>query len=204
MPEIVMRFPEGRYEGEVDDKKIPNGQGCLEFPGNDEMERQSYEGDFVDKKAHGKGVMRWRQGDKYDGDWENGLRHGVGNYISKESGAKYDGQYENDLKHGQGKYTYGNGDVYKGEWKAGKRHGTGIYTYKETGGQYSGEWVDGVKQGKGSYLYASGDVFEGNYENNQRHGPGTLKKTDGEVREENWKEDKLVSYNTIKEKDQGK
>ena len=85
-----MRFPEGRYEGEVDDKKIPNGQGCLEFPGNDEMERQSYEGDFVDKKAHGKGVMRWRQGDKYDGDWENGLRHGVGNYISKVwSGADF-------------------------------------------------------------------------------------------------------------------
>ena len=33
MPEVVLRFPEGRYEGEVDDKKVPNGQGCLEFPG---------------------------------------------------------------------------------------------------------------------------------------------------------------------------
>ena len=35
MPEVVLRFPEGRYEGEVDDKKVPNGQGCLEFPGKD-------------------------------------------------------------------------------------------------------------------------------------------------------------------------
>ena len=63
MPEAVLRFPEGRFEGEVDDKQIPNGEGCLEFPGNDEKERQSYDGDFKDKKAHGKGLMRWRQGD---------------------------------------------------------------------------------------------------------------------------------------------
>jgi len=26
MPEAVLRFPEGRFEGEVDDKQIPNGE----------------------------------------------------------------------------------------------------------------------------------------------------------------------------------
>ena len=83
MPEVVLRFPEGRYEGEVDDKKVPNGQGCLEFPGNDDMERQIYEGDFKDKMAHGKGLMRWRNGDKYEGEFLNGLRHGKGTYFSK-------------------------------------------------------------------------------------------------------------------------
>ena len=86
MPEAVLRFPEGRFEGEVDDKQIPNGEGCLEFPGNDEKERQSYDGDFKDKKAHGKGLMRWRQGDKYEGEFKEGLRHGKGTYISKVSG----------------------------------------------------------------------------------------------------------------------
>jgi hypothetical protein len=44
MPEVVLRFPEGRYEGEVDGNNIPDGQGLLEFPGNDELERQLYEG----------------------------------------------------------------------------------------------------------------------------------------------------------------
>ena len=83
MPEVVLRFPEGRYEGEVDEKKVPNGQGCLEFPGNDDMERQIYEGDFKDKMAHGKGLMRWRNGDKYEGEFLNGLRHGKGTYFSK-------------------------------------------------------------------------------------------------------------------------
>ena len=88
MPEAVLRFPEGRFEGEVDDKQIPNGEGCLEFPGNDEKERQSYDGDFKDKKAHGKGLMRWRQGDKYEGEFKEGLRHGKGTYISKVSQEK--------------------------------------------------------------------------------------------------------------------
>merc|ERR1712141_341422 len=154
MPEVVLRFPEGRYEGEVDDNKAPNGQGCLEFPGNDELERQIYEGQFKDKKAHGKGLMRWRQGDKYDGEFENGLRHGKGIYNIKETGAKYEGEYVNDLKEGQGKYTYGNGDIYKGT-----------------------------------------------YVNNLRNGPGFKKQVDGEHREENWKEDKLVNFNVVKEKD---
>ena len=85
MPEVVLRFPEGRYEGCVDDSNAPNGQGCLEFPGNDELERQIYEGEFRDKKAHGSGLMRWRQGDKYEGEFCNGLRHGKGAYFSKVS-----------------------------------------------------------------------------------------------------------------------
>ena len=69
---------------------------------------------------------------------------------------------------------------------------------------YEGEWVEGVKQGKGTYIFGNGDTFEGIYENNKRHGAGFLKKTDGEHREENWKEDKLVNFNVVKEKDKDK
>ena len=63
----------------------PDGEGSLEYPGNDEFLRQIYEGQFVNKKAHGKGTMRWNQGDKYEGDWKEGLRHGKGEYWSKVS-----------------------------------------------------------------------------------------------------------------------
>ena len=31
----------------------------------------------------GKGLMKWRQGDKYDGEFKEGLRHGKGVYTSK-------------------------------------------------------------------------------------------------------------------------
>ena len=86
MPETkVLRFKEGRYEGEVNKAGDPEGEGTLEYPGNDEFLRQIYEGQFVNKKAHGKGTMRWNQGDKYEGDWKDGLRHGKGEYWSKVS-----------------------------------------------------------------------------------------------------------------------
>ncbi len=56
MPEEkVVKFPEGRYEGEVNDQGLPEGEGCFEFPGNDKQERQIYEGFFKNKMAHGKG-----------------------------------------------------------------------------------------------------------------------------------------------------
>ena len=81
MPDTkVLKFKEGRYEGEVNAAGDPEGQGN---PGNDEFLRQFSEGDFVNKKAHGKGMMRWNQGDKYEGEWKEGLRHGKGEYFSK-------------------------------------------------------------------------------------------------------------------------
>ena len=83
MPTKVIKFKEGRYEGEVNSSGDPEGSGSLEYPGNDEFLRQLYEGDFVNKKAHGKGMMRWNQGDKYEGEWKDGLRHGRGIYFSK-------------------------------------------------------------------------------------------------------------------------
>lgn len=89
MPEdVVLRYPEGRYEGEVNSAGEPEGQGVLEFAGNDEHERMLYEGEFKAKKAHGRGMMKWREGDKYDGDWRDGLRHGKGTYLSKVSWMK--------------------------------------------------------------------------------------------------------------------
>ena len=42
MPEIkVIKYPEGRYEGEVDENDIPDGEGEIEYPGNDELERMA-------------------------------------------------------------------------------------------------------------------------------------------------------------------
>ena len=35
------------------------------------------------KKAHGRGLMKWREGDKYEGEWYEGFRHGTGTYFSK-------------------------------------------------------------------------------------------------------------------------
>lgn len=37
-----------------------------------------YFGELLDGKRHGKGVMKYKSGRVYEGDWINDLRHGTG------------------------------------------------------------------------------------------------------------------------------
>merc|ERR1711994_1230772 len=85
-----IRYEEGSYEGEINDNKNPEGQGVFEYRGDDDDGRLMYEGGWVNKKAEGFGVMRWK----------NGFRHGHGVYQCKSTGGKYTGNHENDLKSG--------------------------------------------------------------------------------------------------------
>merc|ERR1719154_917978 len=101
----------------------------------------------------------------------------------------------NDLKNGKGKYVFSNGD-----WKDGLRHGQGVYVWKDKNEKYEGSWLAGVKEGSGKFTYASGDIFSGPYVAGNRHGMGELVKEDGEVRNENYKEGKLVNFTITKEK----
>merc|ERR1712061_847043 len=117
--------------GEVNEAKNPEGQGTFEYRGDDEAARLMYDGGWKDKAAEGYGVMKWQNGDRYEGDWVGGLREGKGKYLSKSTGGKYEGEYVADLKEGSGKYTFSNGDSYEGSWKGGLRHGLGTYTWKE-------------------------------------------------------------------------
>lgn len=52
--------------------------------------------------------MTWPDGSWYDGDWDCGLRHGVGEWHAMVGGKEtiYKGQWFNDLKHGVGEEEY--------------------------------------------------------------------------------------------------
>merc|ERR1712146_729273 len=52
-------------------------------------------------QPHGKGVMTLDNGDKYDGDWENGKREGRG-IFTLANGNKYDGEIKNNKREGYG------------------------------------------------------------------------------------------------------
>ena len=45
------------------------------------------------------------------------------------SGEVYDGDSENGKKHGKGTIVYSNGDTYEGEWHNDKRVGRGTMTF---------------------------------------------------------------------------
>jgi hypothetical protein len=100
-----------------------------------------YEGDVVNGKPHGRGKMKYSDGDVYEGDWKNGERHGKGTYKWTD-GRVYVGDCKDDLRSGKGVMTYANGDIYDGDWKDGKKHGKGSFTTKN-GDVKTGDWFNG-------------------------------------------------------------
>ncbi len=92
---------------------------------------QTYEGDRhpETKERHGKGKATLPNGDTYEGDYVHNKRHGKvqasgeqlliskGTYRFK-NGAKYIGDYVDNKKHGQGVFHYPDGSRYDGEQNA--------------------------------------------------------------------------------------
>lgn len=56
------------------------------------------------------GTLQWNDGNRYEGQWLKGRRHGKGTYIWPD-GHKYEGDYVDEKRQGFGKYTWKNGDV---------------------------------------------------------------------------------------------
>jgi len=50
-----------------------------------------YEGEWLDCKRHGRGVLLWADGSIYEGNWEKGQCHGLGRLIKSDTGDVYEG-----------------------------------------------------------------------------------------------------------------
>ena len=46
----------------------------------------AYEGEWLNGKKHGHGIYTWTEGHRYEGDWRDGKRHGqgIGTWASKD------------------------------------------------------------------------------------------------------------------------
>lgn len=147
-----------------------------------------YEGDKKDGDAtlqHGKGKAIYKNGDEYEGEYQEGARHGNGCYKwakhvkDEETGedkieldeegktvfeSKYTGQYVANLKEGEGVFEYPDKSKYQGNWRHDKRHGDGVYWYAN-GDIFSGEWRFGTKHGRGTFIHAESNArLVGTYE----------------------------------------
>lgn len=193
----TIRYPNGNvYEGDVimvDGKPIKQGKGTMTYGDeNDEPipERyaDTYVGDWLNDKRHGKGKMTYKPSDdselEYEGDWVDGLKRGKG--IMKWGGAlddlylTYQGDWANNMGKGRGKLTWHNGNVYEGgvdnfpdedtdDLIIGP-DGDGIITYGENEDgfeRYDGRWEYGKKQGPGNIHFTDGRIFRGNWENDK-------------------------------------
>merc|ERR1711988_1125477 len=149
--------------------------------------KYQYEGDFQDGDPtlqHGRGHATYPNGDEYEGEYKDGMRHGQGTYkwakmetdqegVSKQAlddegkkvfQSEYTGQYDSNLKDGEGTFNYPDGSKYQGNWRHDKRHGDGVYWYPN-GDIYSGEWRFGTKHGRGTFIHAESNArLVGTYE----------------------------------------
>ena len=82
----------------------------------------------------------------YSGKCKNGLAHGKGKAVGKDT---YEGTFSKGLPDGKGAYTWSTGEVYNGEWKEGFQEGEGKYSFKKNGNDttISGIWVKDVYTG---------------------------------------------------------
>jgi hypothetical protein len=123
------------YKGEIDIEGRPHGKGTYTHhvkPG--EIQQGRYDGDWIANKKHGKGIHYYRNGDVYDGPWENGERDGLnGKYTYyKKKSKEYTGDWKNNEKHGHGVMRFTNGDKYDGDWKNNfMEDDEATYTYKD-------------------------------------------------------------------------
>jgi hypothetical protein len=131
-------------------------------------------------ERHGAGVMTWTNGDRYEGEFFNGVRHGHGSLFFAD-GSEYVGEWECNHMHGSGTRRFVNGDVYVGTYQDGKRCGPDGRFYFANGDLYVGRWSHDVMNGIGRYYYGNGQRFEGRFQNGKRHGPGKFQRVDGSL-----------------------
>ena len=98
-----------------------DGEGELIYPEDDEFNRVSYNGNFKAGKKSGKGKFVWKNGEKYEGNFENDLRNGFGvyTYSKEDAGDYHEGHWKDDKKSGKGKLVFKDGTKQEGIFENG-------------------------------------------------------------------------------------
>jgi hypothetical protein len=95
----------------------PNGKGVMKW-----IDGRKFEGDLKNGREHGNGVFLWKDGTRYEGTFADGVMSGKGVITSKD-GKKYEGDFLFGLPHGQGTRTLPGGKVQKGTFENGQYKG---------------------------------------------------------------------------------
>ncbi|XP_072042407.1 uncharacterized protein [Amphiura filiformis] len=113
-------------EKEKEESKITILCGVYIFPNGDK-----YEGDYLQStdgalERSGNGAHTTAEGVCYEGQWVNDKMTGEG-VVRFPSGSMYEGEFVNNQFHGKGRYTWPNGAVYEGMFNENKMEGDGEF-----------------------------------------------------------------------------
>ena len=134
-----------------------------------------YEGDFINGMFHGKGVFIWANGDRYEGNFFLNKRTGIGIY-SWPNGERYEGQFVDGKLNGWGTYTWPDRSFYEGEFINNVRTGNGVYVWsmddheKVKNNKFGGRFI---------FLWPKSNLELNDYFSGRLHAKGFLIVSDG-------------------------
>ena len=186
-----------RYEGEFKDGN-PFGQGITDF-----TDGNRYVGPTVPRGTPYKGVFTWGEnsqwnGDRYEGEFISGQKHGFGTYTSgmfeewrkqgitykpeafkyptdfdSWEGYRYEGEWKDNNRNGNGSFI-SKAMKYDGQWRDDLKNGYGKAQWFENNTRYEGFWVDDTLEGKGKLTYENKYVYEGNFKAGKKNDNGKI------------------------------
>ncbi len=112
---VLIIFTSSTVNSQCVQGNCTNGEGTVIYSSGNK-----YQGNFKDGKKHGFGRFIWTSGSKYKGNWKMNKRDGYGEEFLS-NGTRYKGQFSNDKKHGEGVLYAVDGSILKeGEWQYGQ------------------------------------------------------------------------------------
>lgn len=163
--EKMMKFSNevGDYYGYIKDGK-PSRRGILKY-----KDGSVYEGEWKNGKYEGEGVF-YNEVDSVIGEWIAGKLDGYAWYYSPEF--YFEGDFTQGLPNGFGAVLFADSSYYSGTFENGKKSGYGDLILPNND-SYFGDWVNDLQDGYGSYYFANGDSYVGQWKNGLQHGEGT-------------------------------
>ena len=136
-----------------------------------------YDGKLRKGELEGLGLIIWPFGDRYEGEFKNGLYHGKARLETAEF--VYEGDFFEGTPTGEAKITFADGRQYEGEVEAAKANGLGVMTTANS--TYRGAFNDNQYHGEGVLIEKSGRHYEGFFESGVFSGEGKLVEEDGSI-----------------------
>ena len=153
------QYAHDRYEGGYF-SNMRQGSGIYFYAGE---EGGVYMGEWLRGKMHGHGLIVYPDGEYYLGRWKNDKKDGRGVYVWGKSagdvaGDKYEGQFREGMAHGSGRTIFSDGGWHKGRYSMGKMQGHGMMMTAE-GWEYIGFWRQDEIHGECvcNYVYGATD-----------------------------------------------
>lgn len=175
-------------DGTTLDGKVSDGQlasGSIKYPSG-----ERYEGDFSNGVFQGTGTYFWTNGDTYTGEWQNGKIDGDGTLSLSSNGAQITGKFV-DEKIDAVAYTLSTEEGAFTYYIEGGSYTPKIKIVFPNGITYVGTYDGQDLSGEGTFTYVGGSSYTGTVKLGQKSGDGVYTWPNGDRYVGKWSKDRM-------------